>query len=95
MMNHTPIIYAFLKPEKSFNPSANPSFSLIFRRKVAERFGFQTLQTLQPTLQVNRGKAEAGPGMTTRRVVTPKPGLVFHESGGFEKSVGAEGYLHG
>ena len=51
---------------------------------MAEGFGFQTLQTLQPTLQLDIGKAEAGPGMTTRRVVTPKPGLVLHESGGFE-----------
>ena len=50
-MNDTPLIYAFLKPKKSFNPSAKPSFSLILRRKVAEGFGFQTLQTLQPTLQ--------------------------------------------
>ena len=46
-----PLIYAFLKPQKSFNPSANPSFSLILRGKMAEGFVFQTLQHLQPTLQ--------------------------------------------
>ena len=57
MMNHTPFIYAFLKPEKSFNPSANPSFSLIFRKKVAEGFGFQTLQ---PTLQLRSKRAPEG-----------------------------------
>ena len=34
-------------PQKSFNPSANPSLLLILNRKVAEGFGFQTLQTLQ------------------------------------------------
>ena len=47
MMTYAAFIYAFLKPKKSFNPSANPSFSLILNRKVAEGFGFQTLQTLQ------------------------------------------------
>ena len=52
MMNHTPLIYAFLKPKKSFNPSADPSFSLILNRKQAEGFGFQTFQPLQPTLQL-------------------------------------------
>ena len=46
-----PLIYAFLKPQKSFNPSADFSFSLILIRKVAEGFCFQTLQSLQPTLQ--------------------------------------------
>ena len=35
------------KAVKSFNPSADPSFSLILRRKVAEGFELQTLQTLQ------------------------------------------------
>ena len=47
MMNYPPFIYAFLKPQKPFNPSANPSFSLILIGKMAEGFGFQTLQTLQ------------------------------------------------
>ena len=41
-------IYAFLKLQKTFNPSANPSFSLIIRRKLAEGFCLQILQTLQP-----------------------------------------------
>ena len=41
------------------------------------------------------GKTEAGPGATTRRVVAPKAGLVGPESGGFGKSVYAEGYLSG
>ena len=40
-------------------------------------------------------KTEAGPGVTTRRVVSPKPGLVYHEPGGGERSVDAEGYLRG
>ena len=53
MTNYTPVIYAFLKPKKSFNPSVNPSFFLILKEKMAEGFGFQTLQTLQPTLQLD------------------------------------------
>ena len=36
-------------------------------------------------------KTEAGPDVTTRRIVTPKPGLVYHESGGSGDSVAAEG----
>ena len=43
----------------------------------------------------NSVKTEAGLSVTTRRVVTPKPGLVGHEPGGFEESVTAEGCLHG
>ena len=39
-----PLIYVYFPLEKSFNPSAYPSFSLILRGKVAEGFGFQTLQ---------------------------------------------------
>ena len=39
-----PLIYVYFFLEKSFNPSALPSFSLIIRGKVAEGFGFQTLQ---------------------------------------------------
>ena len=31
--------------------------------------------------------------MTTRRIVAPKPGLVGHGSGGYDRSVDAEGYL--
>ena len=41
----------------------------------------------------NSGKTEAGPDVTTRRVVAPKPGLVDPESGEFGKSVDAEGSL--
>ena len=48
-----------------------------------------------PTIRPGPGKTEAGPDVTTRRVVTPKPGLVGHESGGFGRSVDAEGYLSG
>ncbi|MDD6123149.1 MAG: hypothetical protein PUB53_01675 [Bacteroidales bacterium] len=59
-------------PQKSFNPSANPSLLLILNRKVAEGFGFQTLQTLQLWPE----KTRAGLDQTTRRVVSPKPGLV-------------------
>ena len=47
MMMYAPFTYAFLKPKKSFNPSADPSFPLILNRKMAEGFDFQTLQTLQ------------------------------------------------
>ena len=46
-----------------------------------------------PTIRPGAGKTEAGPGATTRRVVAPKAGLVGPESGGFGKSVYAEGYL--
>ena len=46
-----------------------------------------------PTIRPGAGKTEAGPGATTRRVVAPKAGLVGPESGGFGKSVHAEGYL--
>ena len=45
MMTYAAFIYAFLKPKKSFNPSAEPPFSLRIIRKVAEGFDFQTLQT--------------------------------------------------
>ncbi|MGM9687518.1 MAG: hypothetical protein ACI3YD_00565 [Alloprevotella sp.] len=40
-------LYAFLKSQKPFNPSATPSLSLILMGKLAEGFDFQTLQTLQ------------------------------------------------
>ena len=46
-----------------------------------------------PTIRPGAGKTEAGPGATTRRVVAPKAGLVGPESGGFGKSVHAEGCL--
>ena len=44
--NHThTILYThILSSEKSFNPSANPSFSLILMGKLAEGFCLQTLQ---------------------------------------------------
>ena len=75
---------------------------------MAEGFGFQTLQTLQPTLQPFKGrkqadddftkmgseKSEAGPDVTTRRVDAPKPGLVCQESEEYGKRAYAEGYLH-
>ena len=35
----------------------------------------------------------AGPGVTSRRIVAPKPGLVGHDSGGGGRNVDAEGYL--
>ena len=54
MMMYAPLIYAFLKPKKSFNPSADPSFSLILNRKVAEGFDFLTLQTLQEVFRLLR-----------------------------------------
>ena len=41
----------------------------------------------------NSVKTEAGLSVTTRRVVTPKPGFVDPESGEFGKSVDAEGCL--
>ena len=40
-------LYAFLKSYKPFNPSAIPSLSLILMEKLAEGFGFKTLQILQ------------------------------------------------
>ena len=43
----------------------------------------------------NRGRTEAGPVVTTRRVVAPEPGLVCHEPEEFEESVAAEGCLPG
>ena len=46
-----PMYIRFFKAEKSFNPSVDHLFSLRISRKVAEGFAFQTLQTLQPTLQ--------------------------------------------
>ena len=74
---------------------------------MAEGFGFQTLQTLQPTHSKARDKqdspftkagpdkTEAGPVVTTRRVVAPKSGPVGRESESFEERVAAEGYLSG
>ena len=44
-------------------------------------------------LDKNSVKTDAGPDVTTRRVVTPKPGLVGPESGESGKSVDAEGCL--
>ena len=38
------LLYAILTLEKSFNPSANHRFSLVFRANVAEGFDFQTFQ---------------------------------------------------
>ena len=40
-------------------------------------------------------KTEAGPSVTTRRAVAPKPGLVGLEPEGFGKKANAEGYLSG
>ena len=34
-------------------------------------------------------KTEAGPDVTTRRIVTPKPGLVGHEPGGLGERIAA------
>ena len=48
MSRQVPLYIRNFKAEKSFNPSATPLFSLIIRRKVAEGFVFQTLQSLQP-----------------------------------------------
>ena len=44
---------------------------------------------------ISVAKTEAGPDVTIRRVVAPKPGLAGHESGGCGEGVDAEGYLHG
>ena len=38
-----------------------------------------------PTIRPGPGKTEAGPDVTTRRVVTPKPGLAGRESRGGER----------
>ena len=46
-----PLYIRIFKAAKSFNPSADPSVSLIPRGKLAEGFGFQTLQPIHPTLQ--------------------------------------------
>ena len=46
-----------------------------------------------PTIRPGAGRTEAGPSVTTRRIVAPKAGLVGPESGGFGKSVHAEGCL--
>ena len=40
-------------------------------------------------------KTEAGPDVTIRRIVAPKPGPGCHESGGCGEGVDAEGYLYG
>ena len=37
-------IYVYFRLQNSFNPSADPSFSLILNREQAEGFEFQTLQ---------------------------------------------------
>ena len=46
-----------------------------------------------PTIRPGADETGAGPGATTRRIVAPKPGLVGHGSGGYDRSVDAEGYL--
>ena len=38
------LLYAISTLEKSFNPSADHRFTLVFRANMAERFDFQTLQ---------------------------------------------------
>ena len=53
---------------------------------MAEGFGFQTLQTLQSPQGREQKKSEAGPGVTTRRVVVPKTGFVLHKSVGPERA---------
>ena len=66
-------------------------------RPFSQPFSLGKAEVGQNSLFTKAGpdKTEAGPGVTTRRVVSPKPGLVYHESGGDERSVDAEGYLRG
>ena len=58
---------------------------------MAEGFGLQTLQEgsahdktrymqIVSSQGPDLGKTEAGPDVTTRRVVAPKPGLVYQKS---------------
>ena len=86
-----PPIYAYLLPEKSFNPSVNPSLWLVLRRKTAEGFCSQTLQEGSARLFVQRDpvflplpdfmQTSPGLGATTRRVVTSGPASVWPKSG--------------
>ena len=66
-------------------------------RPFSQPFSHDKAEVRQNGLFTKAGpdKTEAGPGVTTRRVVSPKPGLVYHEPGGGERSVDAEGYLRG
>ena len=57
---------------KILQPFSQPFIIVDSQQKVAEGFGFQTLQTLQLWSE----KTRAGLDQTTRRVVCPKPGLV-------------------
>ena len=61
-----------------------PSGAGLERLKATGQNGFSTRD--------GKGRTEAGPGATTRRVVAPKPGLVGQESGGSEVRMDAEGY---
>ena len=64
-------IYAYLTLQKSFNPSADPSFSMILRGKQAEGFVFQTLQEGSAAQAVTQRPCCSGPS----RSMTYKSGL--------------------
>ena len=54
----------------------------------SQPFSHDKAEVGQNSLFTNAGpdKTEAGPGVTTRRIVAPKPGLVCYESKGAERA---------
>ena len=71
-------LYAFLKREKSFNPSADVRKSLIISRKMAEGFENQILQTLQPssqTFQYGFKTQQPVPTPAPKELPPPVPGF--------------------
>ena len=66
------LLYAILTLEKSFNPSANHRFSLVFRANVAEGFDFQTFQNCSAVQRVGAD----GFHLDFHFAAAPSPGFV-------------------
>ena len=66
------LLYAISTLEKSFNPSADHRFTLVFRANMAERFDFQTFQHCSAIQR----QAAAGLHLDFHFAAAPSPGFV-------------------
>ena len=66
------LLYAISTLEKSFNPSADRRFTLVFRAKMAEGFDFQTFQNCSAVQQ----QAADGFHLDFHFAAAPSPGFV-------------------
>ena len=104
--SQTPRKYRIDRRNEAFGALGEQASCLLLPLKQAGCLLSQCLERLK-TIGLNKissqglaqaisvAKTEAGPDVTIRRVVAPKPGLAGHESSGFEKSVDAEGCQSG